>query len=206
MFSVWASLTNNRMASGFWCKVILLVVLASLMCRATAAADCYMEGKSCDQCYQTLANYLVNTGDNKYYLRKVFYPLEKAAPVFVTVIYQYIYADTNNTYNTTTNIYISNISNTSIWYWSAGGFYFLQPLRVFQFTSLLFGNPELRNSELNVTLPAECVTAPVEFMTELTQLVRTMTISTIYIGISDVHSNTVYVVLFACTNLEEWEG
>ena len=193
MLSVWSSLTNYRMVSGSWCKVILFVVLACLLHRATA--DCYKEGKSCDQCYQTLSNYLVNTGDNKYYLRKVFYPLERAAPVFVTVTYHYIYTDTNNTINTTTWYFHTNtskISNTSIWYWSAGAFYFLQPLRVFQFTSLLFGNPDLRNSVLNITLPAECATAPDEFMTELTQLVRTVNIS-----ISDVHSNTVAVARYS---------
>ena len=155
------------------------------MCRATVAADCYEEGKSCDQCYQTLANYLVNTGDNKYYLRKVFYPLERAAPVFVTVTYHYIYTDINNTSNTTVwnfHTNITKISNTSIWYWSAGASFFLQPVQVFHFTSLLFGYPYERNSELNITLAAECATAPEEFMTELTQLVRTMNIS-----ISDVY-------------------
>ena len=160
MASLWSSLANNRMASY---KVILLVVLTCLLHRA--AADCSHEGQTCDQCFQRLANYLINTSDNKYNLRRAFYPLEKASPVFMTVTYQYI--DTNS----------SNLSNISTsnqkWYWSDGTFYFFQPLGVFQFTSLFFGNPELRSGEVNISLPAECASAPEEFMTELTQLVST---------------------------------
>ena len=148
------------MASRSWYKVILLVVLACLLHRA--GADCKDEGQTCDQCYQTLASYLVNTSDNKYELRRVFYPLERASPIFVTVTYQYIG---------------TNTTNTSIWYWSDGVFYFFQPPRVFQFTSLLFGGPYFRISSLNITLPAECASAPEEFMTELTQLVRHMKIA-----------------------------
>ena len=161
MASLWSSLANNRMASY---KIILLVVLTCLLHRA--AADCSHEGQRCDQCFQRLANYLINTSDNKYNLRRAFYPLEEASPVFMTVTYQYI--DTNS----------SNFSNISTsnqkWYWSDGAFYFFQPLGVFQFTSLFFGNPGLRSGELNISLPAECASAPEQFMTELTQLVSTM--------------------------------
>ena len=157
------------MASRLWCKVILLLVLACLLHGATA--DCDTEGQSCDQCYQTLANYLVNTSDNKYHLRRVFYPPNSAAPVFVTVTYQYIDSSTSTTwYSGDNNTSIPN----QIWYWSAGAFYFFQPLGIFQFTSLFFGNPEFRSNELNVTLPAECASAPEEFMTELTEMVRTI--------------------------------
>ena len=98
----------------------------------------------------------MNTSDNKYQLQKVFYPFSIASPVFVVVTYQY--SDTR-------------IPNQR-WYWSTGVFYFFQPLQVFQFTSLFFGNPEFRTSELNITLPAECASAPEEFMTRLTEMVR----------------------------------
>ena len=147
---------SNTMASRSWCMV--MVVLTCLHYRATA--DCKIEGpagESCHQCYQTLESYLLNTSDNKYQLRRVFYPLEVADPVFVTVTYQY--TDTNT---------------TKLWFWSTGIFYFLQPIEVFQFTSLFFGNPSWRSSKLNITLPSECVNASNEFMTELTQLVRAM--------------------------------
>ena len=121
------------------------------------AASCQAEGESCHQCYQTLESYLLNTSDNKYQLRRVFYPLEVADPVFVTVTYQYIGTNTTN-----------------LWFWTEGIFYFLQPIEVFQFTSLFFGNPSWRSSTLNITLPSECINASNDFMTELTQMVRKM--------------------------------
>ena len=155
---------SYRMVSRSWCKVILLmVVLAGLLHRAAgecvdaAAPECRDQSQSCDECYDTLADSLVNMRNNKYKLRRMFYPLERSSPVFVTVTYQF-----ND----------SSVPNQT-WYWSAGVFYFLQPLEVFQFTSLFFGNPAWRSSELTLNLPAECANAPEEFMTELTEQVRT---------------------------------
>ena len=143
------------MASRSWCKaILLLVVLAGLLHRA--AAECLYFSQSCDKCYDTLARSLVNMHNNKYKLRRMFYPLERSAPVFVTVTYQY-----ND----------SSVSNKT-WYWSAGVFYFIQPLEVFQFTSLFFGNPAWRSGNLNLTLPAECANASEDFMIELTEQVR----------------------------------
>ena len=156
VLSVWSSLVNHRMASRSWCKVILLlVVLAGLL--HSAAAECDDLSQSCDECYNTLAKSLVNTRNNKYHLRRVFYPLQRASPVFVTVTYQYN----------------DRSIPSQTWYWGAGVFYFFQPLEVFQFTSLFFGNPEWRSSEITLTLPAQCASAPEGFMTELTEQVRT---------------------------------
>ena len=53
------------------------------------AAECLNQSQRCDECYDTLADSLVNVRNNKYNLRRVFYPLERASPVFVTVTYQY---------------------------------------------------------------------------------------------------------------------
>ena len=155
MFSLFGPLLY-KMASRSWCKVILLfVVLAGLLHRA--AAECRDQSQSCDECYDTLVDALVNMRNNKYNLRRVFYPLDRPCPVFVTVTYQY-----ND----------SSVPNQT-WYWSAGAFYFLQPLEVFQFTSLFFGNPEWRSGELTLFLPAECANASEGFMTEVTEQVRT---------------------------------
>ena len=143
------------MASRSWCKVIvLLVVLAGLL--HSAAAECHDQSQRCDECYDTLSDSLVNMHNNKYKLRRMFYPLERSSPVFVTVTYQY-----ND----------SSVPNKT-WYWSAGVFYFIQPLQVFQFTSLFFGNPSWRSSNLTLILPAQCASAPEEFMTELTEQVK----------------------------------
>ena len=142
-----------RMASLY--KVIFLAVLLHLLQKA--AADCNSEGKSCDQCYQTLASFLVNTSDNLYQLQRAFFPPKKTPSVFVAVTYTYS---------------SPNISN-QIWFWSAGIFYFYQPLQVFQFTSLFFGNPNWRRNNVTLTLPASCANAPDEFMELLTQLVST---------------------------------
>ena len=144
-----ASCICCRMAS----KIFLLVVLLCLLHKATA--DCNSEGKSCDQCYQTLASFLVNTSDNLYQLQRAFFPPKKTPSIFVAVTYNYS---------------SPNISN-KIWFWSAGIFYFYQPLRVFQFTSLFFGNPNWRRNNVTLTLPADCVNASDDFMELLTQLV-----------------------------------
>ena len=150
-----------------WCKVnLLLVVLAGLL--RGAAAECLDQSQRCDECYDTLANKLVNMCNNKFELRRAFYPLERSAPVFVTVIYQY----TNDSCVPNQYTNDSSVPNQT-WYWGAGVFYYFQPLEVFQFTSLLFGNPSWRSSKLTLILPAECANAPERFMTELTEQVRT---------------------------------
>jgi len=146
------------MAPGPWYKCILLAaVLSCLLYEVTA--DCSNEGsaRSCDQCFQTLSSFLVNTSDNKYHLRNTFFPPDTTPPTFVTVTYQY---DNMSIPNTT-------------WYWSAGLFYFYQPIQVFRFTSLLFGPVNWLKSEVTITLPAECENASQGFMKQLTQMVGT---------------------------------
>ena len=191
------------MASRSWCKIILLlVVLAGLMHRAAAAPKCRDQSQSCDECYDTLVDALLNMRNNKYNLRRVFYPLERSSPVFVTVTYQYDDSSVPNQYNDSSvpnqyndssvpnqyndssvpnqyndssvpNQYNDSSVPNQTWYWSAGIFYFLQPVEVFQFTSLFFGNPSWRTDEITLILPAECANAPEGFMTELTEQVRT---------------------------------
>ena len=144
------------MTSGSWYKGILLTaVLLCILHEATTDCSDESENQGCDQCYQTLSSFLVNTSNNKYYLRKAFFPPDTIPPVFVTVTYQY------------DNMSIPN----QIWYWSVGSFYFYQPLRVFQFTSLFFGHPDLLRGAVTITLPAQCENAPEDFMQQLTQMV-----------------------------------
>ena len=142
------------MASGSWYKGVLLTAVLSCLLYE-AIADCSDEGtaRSCDQCFQTLSSFLINTSDNKYHLRNTFFPPNTISPVFVTVTYHY--EDMRN----------------ETWYWSAGLFYFYQPLRVFQFTSLFFGPADLRRGAVTLTLPAQCENTSEDFMQQLTQMV-----------------------------------
>lgn len=114
------------------------------------------EEHTCNEDYRTLANALINTSDNLYQLSITFFPTNRAPPAFVKVIYHY--DDTNIT--------------DQEWLWSAGAFYFFQPLRIYQFTSLFFGNPEFRSGIVILTLPANCSDAPAPLMETLTQRVR----------------------------------
>lgn len=116
----------------------------------------YAECQTCSEDYETLANFLLNTTDNKYQLSVAFFPIKRAPPAFVKVIYHYDDTDIAN----------------QTWVWSSGAFYFFQPLRIYQFTSLFFGNPEFRVGTVAVMLPAECANASVPIMETLTQRVR----------------------------------
>ena len=75
------------------------------------------------------------------------------------------------TANETTIAYETRIANET-WIWTTGAFYLFQPLQVFQFTSLLFGNPDFRSGTITLTLPADCADAQVAIMETLTQRVR----------------------------------
>ena len=144
------------------------------------------EGKPCDQCFQVLASHLLNTSDNKYQLQKTFSPPKKNHPVFVAVTYHFILNSCSDISNSCSKANISNCSDTNIsspcsdsntptqnktWFWSSGTFYFFQPLRVFQFTSMFLANPVWRRSNVTLTLPAECMNANEDFMEFLTQRV-----------------------------------
>ena len=129
----------------------------------------HTEGQTCRNNYEKLANTLINTSDNKYQLSLAFFPTERAPPTFVKVIYVY---DKNITNETSIANETFNITNET-WFWSEGAFYFFQPLQVYQFTSLLFGNPaEFRSGTVTLTLPADCANAQVSIMETLTQRVR----------------------------------
>ena len=85
---------------------------------------------------QTFANALVNTGDNKYKLSKIFFPLDDIPPIQVEI-----------TYNST-----SNATEPRVWYWIKGGF---QPFQLFELRSLFLATPSWRKS-LSLVLPNNC--------------------------------------------------
>ena len=135
--------------------VILLPVLLNVFLgfQPVAGIDC---SNTCETCYQTLANSLINTGNNKYNLSRGFFPPDAVPPVLVKVTYHF-----NN---------CSNCSSKT-WYWTAGTFYIYQPLEVFVFRSLFFSPISIRQGAVELQLPEECFDAPSEFYELLTQKV-----------------------------------
>ena len=97
---------------------------------------------------------LFQSGQNRYQLTKTFFPPRNAYPVFVTV--NYTFEDSNT---------------TRLWYWSESEFFLIQPLEIFQFSSLFFSNLPHRQASLSLTLPRYCRDASDEIMEVLTQRV-----------------------------------
>ena len=138
------------MRSRFRCW-LLMNILLTFSCLLGPAG-----GQTCRDNYSMLANTLLRNDDNKYQLSLVFFPTDRTPPSFVNVTYKY--DDTDITDET--------------WLWSAGAFYFFQPLRIYQFSSLFFGIPHFRSGNVTLMLPAECANAQVQIMETLTQRVR----------------------------------
>ena len=126
--------------------VLMLMVLQFSISFPAVAGDCFDElpnNKSynnCATCYQTLANALVDTGDNKYFLSRAFFPIDGAPPVQVEVTY----------------VSSSDQKIQSTWYWLMGGFYLFQPLELFLYRSLFFSPPSLRRESVTLILPDKC--------------------------------------------------
>ena len=128
----------------------VLFLLFAVICnfnRATAHGeiDIKCENDTCTKCYKTLATELLKNADNYIALQNTFFPPDDSSPDFVVVTYIY---DINSTQ--------TNLLNNSIWFWSSSAYFFYHPLRVFQFTSLGFSDPSLRQRSISLLLPATC--------------------------------------------------
>ena len=140
--------------------VFLVVILLLVLSKAKAAcSEDVSINSDCTTCYKALAAELLENDENFYKLQMTFFPPNSNSPVFVTVVYQY----DNGTY--------SNSSNIKTFFWSSAIYFFFHPVRIFQFTSLLFSDPSLRNDEVVLDLPANCSGASDDHMTLLTQRV-----------------------------------
>ena len=121
----------------------LFLVLGRL---PAVSGDCFDEPPNnssyvnCATCYQTFANALINTADNKYRLSRAFFPISAASPVQVDVSY----------------LRKSDEAEVEKFFWLMGGFYVFQPLDVFIYRSLLFSPPNFRKDYVSVVLPDEC--------------------------------------------------
>ena len=134
----------------------LTLVLACCCCYLTAVAAA-TDGKSCSEDFGQLEENLLSKSENRFELTRAFFPARIVQPVFVTV--NYVFNSTPSTLNAT-------------WYWSEAEFYFIQPLEVFQFSSLFFSNRPHRQGTVTLQLDGECQNASDEFMQILTERVR----------------------------------
>ena len=131
-------------------KIVAVMMLMLAYASSTSnASNC-----SCSKCYGSLVKHVVQNDENVFRLLQTFFPPNDHPPVFVTVQYEFENSSTYYTY-----------------FWTLQSSYFIQPLKVFQFTSLFLGTPAYLSGELIITLPDECENANPEHLEMLTYLV-----------------------------------
>ena len=158
--------------------LVLVLILQFCISFPAVAGDCYDDppnNKSydnCATCYQTLANALLNTGDNKYQLGRAFFPDDAVPPLEVRAVYKPA-TQCNTTHNCDSDL-DDNITNT--WYWLTGKFYIYQHLDIFLYRSLFFSPPRWRQKCVILCLPDQCLSTMKsdDFFKFLTQRVRSL--------------------------------
>lgn len=133
-------------------SIILLVFIEDAR-SSQIAVECHNE--SCSTCYTSLVKELLKDDRNYLTLQKIFFPPISDTPVFLEVVYEYG----------------SSTENTKTFFWSSAVYFFFHPVRIFQFTSLLFSDPSLRYDTIELHLPGQCVEADNDAMMLLTQRV-----------------------------------
>ena len=163
--------------------LVLISVLQFSLCFPAVAGDCYDDPPNngsydnCNTCYQTLANALINTKDNKYHLGKTFFPDDAVTPVQVTVEYLCTSASDTADANCTTIVNSNTSCIDTTWYWLKGEFFVYQPLDIFMYRSLFFSPPHWRKKSVQLYLPHQCFICSnnsANFFGYLTQRVRIM--------------------------------
>ena len=134
---------------------MFLVVVSVLVPSKTETHSDVSIKSNCTTSFKALATKLLENDENFYKLQMTFFPPNSNSPVFVTVTYQY-----DNAY-----------SCNKTFFWSSAIYYFFHPVRIFQFTSLLFSDPSLRYDEVVLNLPANCSGTSDDYMILLTQRV-----------------------------------
>lgn len=129
------------------------LILLQLMLLMFSAVGSSQVAGACSNNFFVLEQSLLESTDNRFNLLKAFYPPREAHPVLVRVNYTF-----DGTFNDT----------SQIWFWSESEFYLIQPLEIFQFTSLLFSNMPYRQSQLHIRLDSDCSQAPADYLQMLT--------------------------------------
>ena len=140
------------------------VLLACLRCSSAT---------SCSADFFKLEEGLLRRPENRFSLLKAFYPSRQAHPVVVKVTYTFSAGEDAQDQGP--------VNGSRVWYWSESGFYLIQPLEVFQCTSLLFSNLVYRQMEVDLQLPANCSTASEEFLEILTIRVSGMVSNDLFV-------------------------
>ena len=109
------------------------------------------DNPTCSTNFFLMERSLLENTNNRFNLLKAFYPPREARPVVLKV-----------------NFTFTDTQKSKIWYWSESEFYFIQPLEIFQFTSLFFANGAYRQSDLVIELDTNCSDAADEFFKILT--------------------------------------
>lgn len=128
---------------------LLCCILVTLPLPNMAELD--LDAVNCSTNFYTMEQSLLSSTDNRFNLALGYYPSRLAHPVIVKVDYTF-----------------KDLNVSQRWFWSESEFYFIQPLEVFQFSSLLFSNLVYRRSQLAIQLDTDCSTAPQEYFTLLT--------------------------------------
>ncbi len=115
--------------------------------------DGLLPNESCSGNFFLLEQSLLQSTGNRFRLLQAFYPLNEAHPVLVRVQYNFEGLDNHS---------------TQIWFWTESHYYLIQPLEIFQFTSLLFANMPYRQGSISILLDADCSLAPREYFQLLT--------------------------------------
>ena len=143
--------------------IVLLSVVQLWINLPVTAGDCWDDphanNKSydnCATCYQTLANAVINTEDNKFQLGRGFSPDDAVTPIEVRV--EYIPESQCYMSNYTCKKESDSLNNDSTrWYWLAAEFYIYQPVHLLLYRSLFFSPPVWRHDCVVLCLPDNCL-------------------------------------------------
>ena len=125
---------------------------------------------SCTSDFYALEKELLSRTGNRYNLTKTFSPPRDAHPVVVKVTYVFEGSDYED----------------EVWFWTESLFYLIQPLEIFQYTSLFFSNLPYRQKEVVITFGANCSDIDPEYLMILTQRVSHTNILTYFLLPSDL--------------------
>ena len=124
---------------------------------------------TCSGCYGVLFNEVFINDRNRYNLQRAFFPPDNTNPVFLTVKY---YFTRNMSGNGSTDYSLTSPNET--WYWTQSTFYLFQPIHSLEYTSLLFADTSLRESNVSLYLQPDCLGAGLDMMELFTQRVSLM--------------------------------